>query len=211
MDERDGDLNEVPVARELFTAVVPRIEDLAELKLALYVAYLAAQRGTPAVPVRELHAPTILRDLARPSSPEPAEERLQRVIERAVANGTLLRIAVRTGDGPAGYLLPASRANRDLIDRMRTADPDAERELELPPRPEVTIYRPNVFAFYERHVGPLTPLVAEQLRDAERSYPRAWIEEAILAALHYNHRSWQYVQAILTRWEATGGPDRFAR
>lgn len=205
------DSHGVDVPVEVFRDVLPAVRDLTELKLVLLVAYLAQGRGTVGVPLEELEAPDIMRILVDRGSPLPARERLKRAVDRAVANGSLLRVTVRRAGGPLTYLLNDTASNRDLIDRLTWAEPEAARLLQIQPDDMAIIYRPNIFAFYERHIGPLTSLVAEQLRDAERSYPRAWIEEAILKAVQYNGRNWRYVEAILTRWEQTGGPDGTAR
>lgn len=206
MDEVKHDLGSVPLAGEFFDEILPRVQDLVELKLTLYVHYLAARRGTPGVSLDDLLTPSVLRSTVGLLSPEPAEERLRRGLNRAVANGSLLRVTARRDTRSSFYFLPATRQNQELIDRVRGSDPEAAERLNLSPDVEAVIYRPNVFAYYEQHIGPLTPLVAEQLRDAERSYPRAWIDEAILSAVHYNKRDWRYIQAILSRWEETGGP-----
>ena len=94
-----------------------------------------------------------------------------------------------------------------MVDRLRAGESGTVLELGLPTDADISVYRPNVFAFYEQYLGPLTPLVADQLRDAERSYPRLWIEEAIIAAADSHTRSWRYIETMLTRWEETGAPD----
>ena len=64
--------------------------------------------------------------------------------------------------------------------------------------------RPNVFGVYEQNIGPLTPLIADALKDAEQSYPAEWINEAIELAVRNNKRSWSYCEAILKRWKEEG-------
>jgi DNA replication protein len=64
--------------------------------------------------------------------------------------------------------------------------------------------RPNIFALYEENIGPLSPLISDQLRAAEQDYPAAWIEEAFRLAVERNKRSWRYIAAILQRWESEG-------
>lgn len=189
-------------ADELIDDVLPRVTDLAELKAILYVHHLSRARSHPAVPYYDLLDGGRLRAIVGIDTPEPAEDRLQRVVERAVAAGFLLRISA---DRHA-WLLPATNAGRALLDRLRAGEPEALADLGLPAAADVVVHRPNVFSLYEKHLGPLTPLVAEQIRDAERVYPRAWIEEAIRAAADNNRRSWRYVEAILVRWEAEGAP-----
>jgi len=68
--------------------------------------------------------------------------------------------------------------------------------------------RPNLFVLYEQNIGPLTPLIAETLREAEATYPAAWIEEALRIAVENNVRRWRYVQAILEDWRTKGRDER---
>ena len=65
----------------------------------------------------------------------------------------------------------------------------------------------NIFALYERNIGILTPMVADELREAERLYPESWIEEAFKEAAVLNKRSWRYVARILERWATEGKDD----
>ena len=50
----------------------------------------------------------------------------------------------------------------------------------------------------------LPPLLAEELREAERTYPYDWIEEAFRLAIRQNKRRWSYIRAILERWQSDG-------
>jgi DnaD/phage-associated family protein len=54
----------------------------------------------------------------------------------------------------------------------------------------------NVFQLYEENVGPLTPMLAEELRDAEQHYPFAWLEDAFREAVALNRRNWRYIRRI---------------
>ena len=67
--------------------------------------------------------------------------------------------------------------------------------------------RPNAYALYEQNIGMLTPVVAEQIREAEETYPSEWIEEAIREAVTANVRTWRYISRILERWEIQGKAD----
>ena len=49
--------------------------------------------------------------------------------------------------------------------------------------------RPNIFTLYEQNIGLLTPLIADQLRDMEKSYPPDWIDEAFTIAVGRNKRA----------------------
>jgi DnaD/phage-associated family protein len=64
---------------------------------------------------------------------------------------------------------------------------------------------------YEQNIGPLTPLLAEELMEAEDTYPVSWIEDAFREAVELNKRSWRYIQRILERWAAEGKADEKTR
>src|SRR5262249_17957701 len=72
------------------------------------------------------------------------------------------------------------------------------------PTLSVDAERPNIFTLYEQNIGVLTPMLAEELREAERRYPSEWTAEAFRLAVQQNKRKWAYVHAILKRWETEG-------
>jgi DNA replication protein len=69
---------------------------------------------------------------------------------------------------------------------------------------QVEIERPNIFVLYEQNIGLLSPLIADELRDAAERYPAEWIEAAFREAVEHNKRNWRYIRAILRRWETEG-------
>ena len=66
------------------------------------------------------------------------------------------------------------------------------------------VERPNIYKLYEQNIGPLTPLIADALKEAEAEYPPEWIEEALDEAVRRNKRNWKYVEAILRGWKEEG-------
>lgn len=73
-----------------------------------------------------------------------------------------------------------------------------------PQQIQVKVERPNIFTLYEQNIGLLSPIIADQLKDAADQYPAEWIEEAFRGAVEQNKRKWSYVRAILRRWETEG-------
>jgi DNA replication protein len=203
----DPALSSIGIPRELFDQLL-QTQDLSELKAILCVLRLSYTSSGRPVPSADLLAPDVARTIAGPHNPEGAQQRTHRAVDRAVTNGSLLRITIGMPAERESYMMPATAEARLRVERLRAGDPGTAIEMGISSDAQVSVYRPNVFAFYEQHLGPLTPLVADQLRDAERSYPRLWIEEAIVAAADSNSRSWRYIETILTRWEETGVPDR---
>lgn len=182
-----------------FTDLLPAIDDLGELKLTLHVFWLLAQKkgGRACVSREELAADRRLLD-GLPASPGlSAAEVLGDALERAVARGTLLHILSREGDD--WYLANTAKGRQALDDLLAGKWSPAPGEPLL-----LEAHRPNIFVLYEQNVGPLTPLLVDQLLDAERTYPAAWIEDAFRVAVEANVRNWRYVRRILERWTAEG-------
>ena len=129
---------------------------------------------------------------------------LEDALERAVQRGTLLRVSADTEEGKLGevfYFLnsPRGRAAVQAVQRGEWSPGEQPREgLTL------EVERPNIFRLYEQNIGPLTPLIAEMLQEAEQPYPPAWIEEAFKIAVEKNVRRWKYIEAILKSWQEEG-------
>ena len=83
-----------------------------------------------------------------------------------------------------------------------------ELQAAIPEEARLKVNRPNIFVLYEQNIGMMTPLIADQLRDLEKSYPPEWIDEAFTLAVASNKRRLRYIQAILKRWETEGKDER---
>jgi len=195
-----GKVRSVSLPEPVFTDLLPIIDDLAELKLTLHVMWrLGQQRGK----VRYLRRADLASDqvLLASLGDSPAEA-LDGALARAVERGTLLQaqtIDEKTAEDIYFANTPKGRAAVEAIARGEWPD-----DLE-------SAGRPNVFALYEQNIGMLTPLIADELREAEQEYPAEWIEEAFREAVSLNKRNWKYIRAILERWRTEGRGDEAGR
>jgi DnaD/phage-associated family protein len=192
-----------------FTAVLPRISDPAELVLSVY--FFFAHRRKKGQPRFLTYAELAADDTLAAALASLGEDALRRGLDAAVERGTLLRLDVEPGS-PAGgregqaqelYFLNTEAGHRTAA-AMEAGELDLGRHLRPPPEPHEP--KPNIFELYEQHIGPLTPLISEYLKDAEEQYPASWFEPAFRIAVEQNKRRWSYIAAILRRWEAEG-PD----
>ena len=194
-----------PVPDAFFTKVLPSIDHLGELKVTLYALWaLGRQRGSRrCLRLEDLRRDRGLLD-ALALQGEDAQLSLQVSLARAVARGTLLRVDPSGRGDEACFFLnsPRGRAAAEGL-RKGAWSPDEEA-----PAVGWDAARPNIFGLYEQNFGPLTPLIAETLREAEATYPAAWIEEAMRIAVENNVRRWRYVQAILEDWRTKGRDER---
>jgi len=195
-----GTVRSVSIPEPVFTELIPLIDDLAELKLTLHVLWrLGRQRGR----VRYLRRADLASDqvLLSGLGDAPAEM-LSAALERAVERGTLLRIETSTGGATEELYFANTPKGRAAVEAIARGEwPD---ELE-------SAGRPNVFTLYEQNIGMLTPLIADELREAEQTYPAKWVEEAFREAVLLNKRSWKYIRAILERWRTEGKRDETDR
>lgn len=72
---------------------------------------------------------------------------------------------------------------------------------------ESTTNSKNIFEIYESNIGPLTPMIADKLIEAEKEYPPDWIADAFQLAVENNKRNWRYCETILKRWQTDGKDD----
>ena len=207
----------VPLPEQFFTAILPEIEDLNELKVTLYLFWLLYRKyGSPrCASDREMLAdPVLRRTLQRSGDPRPLEERLRAALDAALARGTLLRLRVQVDDELVTWYFFHTERSRRAIAQLQSGEqtPDLLLDLEGPAAGAfagqrlvvLEAERPNIFTLYEQNIGMLPPLLAEELREAAETYPPEWIEEAFRLAVQQNKRRWSYIRAILKRWHSDG-------
>ncbi|MFP3879616.1 MAG: DnaD domain-containing protein [Dehalococcoidia bacterium] len=202
------------------------IQDLAELKTVLYVAYLILRKQQPSLMSRhsedEMRPKRLSQAIVSRASSEAqgmpdsvtfrellshdpmaamGDESLRRALDSAVEHGALLR--------------STSDVNGVREDLYFLTPPMYEGRQSAGVR---------IFSLYEQNIGMITPMIAEELQEAERLYPPRWIEEAFREAVVLNKRSWKYIARILERWASEGkdsgehkgnvekgGPDKYIK
>lgn len=197
-----GKTHLIGIPERFFTELLPAIDDGDELKLTLYFFWaLQQQEGDYRYVLRReiAHDQRFLAGLE--ADHDHALSRLDRALSRAVERGTLLETSIDTPEGAEPVYFMNTVRGRNAIQAIaegRFEVGDDERPIGL------IVDRPNVFMLYEQNIGPLTPMIADELRDAEQEYPAHWIAEAIQLAVERNARNWRYVSAILRRWQSEG-------
>ncbi|HEY5625154.1 MAG TPA: DnaD domain protein [Dehalococcoidia bacterium] len=185
-----------------FSRVMPEISDPAELVVSAYF-FFAAQLHTrrPHYVAREELAAdrALVRALANIAGGTD-HEALSRGLDLAVKRGTLIRaLSGEVSEASAAEVYavnsPSNYRALETLSEVRLQEP-------LPPAPGEAA--PDIFVLYEENIGSITPLIADELKDAEQRYPAEWLREAVREAVELNKRSWRYVASILRRWETEG-------
>ena len=174
----------------LFSRLLQEIEDVDELKVTLHALWAFQHMEGPRRYMQE-------QDFT-PLVPNPGE-----ALRRAVDRGILILVEIpgegrKQGKSTTLYFLNSPRG------RVAAEAVAKEGKEASPHSPVSPSGRPNIFRLYEENIGPLTPLLADALVDAEKTFPPEWVAEALEIAVKRNKRNWSYVEAILKRWKVEG-------
>lgn len=206
MNEFKGFLDDsrhmVPVPGQFFSELLAQIDDFLELKVTLFAMGLIGRSG-------DYGNSLLLQDFTENNhfmqglgiSPQEAQASLLQGLERAVQRGSLLRImGADATSGQTYYFLnsPRGRLAAQALQRGEALPSTAAAAINADKK------KPNLFVLYEANIGPLTPIMADTLREAEKIYPAEWVEEAMKIAVQNNIRRWRYVEAILKGWKEEG-------
>ena len=198
-----------PVPNSVFGPLLEAIEDLAELKCTLRAFWLLHQKKAGPRFVTEgeiLSDKVLLVGLGHLDVPPP--DGIRRGMSLGVERGTFLAVAAEVEGKPEVLYFLNDPAGQRAVGMVKKGEVGisgaAIREGAVGGAPEP---KPNIFTLYEENIGLVTPLLADQMVDAEASYPWAWIEEAFKLAVGRNKRRWNYIHATLRRWAEEGKDD----
>ena len=194
-----------PLPNFFFSNLLPQISDITELKTTLHIlGALYHKRGYPRfITYSELLANKSLMSSFKEAT-EPPDKVLKSALEMATKRGAILHVVLDRDGTPEDIYLLNTESDRQIVTKIQNgelplpglkAKGQTYTELEEPP---------DIFTLYEQNIGMLTPMIAEELREAEKLYPLNWIKDAIKEAVALNKRSWRYIAAILERWSAEG-------
>ncbi len=198
-----GKVHLTPVPVTFFTDLLPEIDNLHELKVALYTLwFLDRQEG----PIRFICYKDFVEDRrlmqGMGDDEKQALANLLDGLQRSEQRGTLLRALPEGAKPEAAFYFLNSARGRAALKAYQQGEWSPEEQSRA--AVAIELERPNIYRLYEENIGPLTPLIADALRDAEETYPEKWIDEAIRKAVQSNARSWRYVEAILKSWHKEG-------
>jgi DnaD/phage-associated family protein len=191
-----------------FSSLLPEIDDIAELKTTLHVmALLYGKKGYPRfVSYSELLANASLMQSLK-SEGESADETLRKALKMATERGTLLSLAVEK-DGASEDIYFLNDGNgRQAVAKIPGGELKLSGLKAGAPVPVQAEELTDIFTLYEQNIGMLTPMIADELRDAEKLYPQDWIRDAIKEAALHNKRSIKYIAKILENWSVEGRSD----
>jgi DnaD/phage-associated family protein len=194
-----GKVHMTPVPAPFFSELMTEIDHLGEMKVTLYAFWFLDRLEAP---VRYLNYEDFASETMLVQG--LGEGGLEQALERAVQRGTLLRVSPHAENAEPQDALFFLNTPRGRAAVQAIEDGLWRPELQEHPPVSLDVERPNIYRLYEENIGPLTPMIADLLREAEQTYRSDWIEEAIRTAVQNNVRRWKYVEAILRSWQEEG-------
>jgi DNA replication protein len=193
-----------PIPNVFFSDLLAGINDMNELKTALHVmAVLYRKKGYP----RYVSFSELMENASLMQALHGSEESLREALKKAVATGTLLSLTVAGDSADENVYFLNDDTGRQALAKIDSG------ELKLPgwkAAARVSVQAealPDIFTLYEQNIGMLTPMIADELRDAEKLYPPDWIRDAIKEAVLHNKRNIKYINKILENWSSKGRGD----
>jgi DNA replication protein len=197
------------IPNAFFSRLLPEITDLAELKTTLHVmTALYAKKGYPhAVNFNELMGNAALMASLKGLGEKP-QDTLVKALAMGVERGTFASFQLFNEEGlNVDIYFLNDEAGREAIQKIISGELDPGGLVAETKTPEPVAGAPDVFTLYEQNIGMLTPMVADELRDAEANYPAQWLRDAIKEAALHNKRNIKYISKILENWSVEGRSD----
>jgi len=194
-----------PIPNLVFSSLLPKITDILELKVLLHVfEIIYPKKGSLKFASfnEMLGYAGLINDLQGQDGVA-----LKKYLTALTEKSAVISLAVEANGTADQIYLLNTEANRLAAEKILRG------EMPLPgfraerPVPAAEAQPSDIFTLYEQNIGILTPLIADELREAGRQYPEEWIKDAIKEAVALNKRSWRYISRILERWSTEGRDD----
>jgi len=197
-----------PIPNLFLNRLMPEISDITELKTTLHIMeMLYLKKGSPRfVTFSELLGNSSLISSLKEAA-DSADEALRKALEKAIKRKTIIQMVIEQNGNSEDIYFLNTPSDRQAVARIQSGEiklPGVKAGVKI----SATINEPpNIFALYEDNIGMLTPMISEELKEAEKLYPATWIQDAIKEAVSLNKRSIRYIIRILENWSTEGRSD----
>ena len=195
------------IPKIFFSSLLPQITDMAELKTTLHlIPALYVKKGFPRfISFSELLGNADLMAGLKSTAGQP-EQVLRGALKLAADRGTIIDVAVNQNGKAENIYFLNTEVDRQAAEKIKSGEIMLEGLKAVPVIPEVEPL-PDIYTLYEQNVGMLTPIIADELKDAEKLYSAGWIRDAIKEAVLHNKRNIKYITKILETWSVEGRSD----
>ncbi|PJF21464.1 MAG: hypothetical protein CUN56_10960 [Phototrophicales bacterium] len=197
-----GTFESLMIPPGFFSELLPQIDDLAELKVLLFCFWALPQKEStfPYLLHHDfIHHEPLMTGLAALDTGFEPEAVLSAALNGLVKRGVLLQTEIDMNAQKQIIFVVNTERGRLAFEQLRQGRWTLNGDII-----EILPERPNIYKLYEENIGPLTPLIADNLKDIEQDYSSEWVADALKIAVQNNKRSLKYIHAILKRWQEEG-------
>ena len=198
-----GDRVEIP--EQFFSDVLPNITNILELKISLIILNEIASQPVESRFINRVG----IENLEQVKSLEtdgiqPSLALIESVLEKLTRAKLIfsMKLNLESEDSGEMYFLDDIEG-RKLSENFKLGivSPNITGD-----NPEKDIDKGmTIFDLYEKNIGIIPgSQVAEELIEAEKTYPAQWLEDAFDEAVAQDVRRWAYIRAILASWSNGG-------
>ena len=193
----------ISIPEAFITTLLPEMDNIAEIKITLYIIRaLYLKRGYSRFVIQaELEYDRNLMEMVG------GLDKLQEALSQSVQHGALLRLVLEKDRHNFILFFLNDETSRQAVEKIIKGQLTLGELSPLPAVEPAAEPLSNIFSLYENNIGLITPMVADELKEAEKLYPISWIEEAVKEAVIQNKRRWSYISRILERWATEGRGD----
>jgi DNA replication protein len=200
------DMQFTPVPNLFMNALMPGM-DSPEIKTMLYIFQaIYARKGAPryASLSELLSNPSLVSSFKNEG--KSGEEAVKAALESAIKRGAIISLDVTQDGRKESLYFLNTQSDREAVERIQSGEIKLPKIEAVKPA-EAPAGQKDIFSLYEENIGLLTPMIAEEIKDALTQYPEEWIRDAVKEAVEANKRSWRYIARILERWTTEGKKD----
>ncbi len=192
-----------------FRKVLAEINNVTDIKIVLYIFwFLGHQEGNSKFITLSdfLNDSDFLAGIDLDSG--EFEERIRKSLQSLVTGGILICYNPESDNYNNAVYFLTSPKNQAIVKSLKDGRISIQELVRVTVK--LAVDKPTIYKLYEENIGPLTPLLADALRDAEQNYPYDRIVKAFQIAVERNVRNWRYIDAILKSGQEKGkdGSDR---
>ena len=195
-----------PTPNLVFGKLLNEIDDINELKFILRIVWMINQvkRVPKYVTLEEITADKIVHPIIKAKSNTEMNSTCLSMIKKPQFSNLLICHDIYTSKSTNTVIAFNTDRNQTMLIKTEQLD---KSDAVFQPNGDVPEESPNIFKLYEDNIGTLNPIIADELKIAETTYPYAWITSAFKESVLRNKRSWNYVKTILENWRREGKND----
>ena len=195
-----------PTPNIIFGELLEKIDNINDLKFILRIVWMLNQvkRAPKYITINEMLSDKILYSLICNKSDTEIQTDTISMIRKPTYQSILMSHEINEN----GSINTVVALNTPQNNKMLSNTNEIDKSNSLMQTPGYTEEQStNIFELYENNIGILNPIIADELRIAETTYPYNWINSAFKESVLRNKRSWKYIKTILENWHREGKTD----